>query len=212
MGKLVQVQLVTDGEWVEVEVPNFYEPEKHHKIRFGANDKRPFVKMKLGNGRIYDKITGQWATEDKPKPDVLYKLNLGCGDDKIEGWVNIDQIESADLRLDLEEAELPFQDESVEEVYASHVMEHLHNFPALMNEIHRVLMPNGVVEIKVPMYPHKEAFGDPTHVRFFTDVTMSYFHEGSHFWYNTGKNYGYKPFRHIIQSLNGFELRILLRK
>lgn len=210
--KKAKVQLVVDGEWHDIDVPNFYDPAKHHTVRFGANDKRTYVKIDMLNGRIYDKIAGSWLTEDKPKPDVLYKLNLGCGDDKLQGWVNIDQIDSADLHLNLEDAELPFGDESVSEVYASHVMEHLHNFPSLMNEIHRVLIPNGVVEIKVPVYPSKEAFQDPTHVRFFTDVTMAYFHGGSYYWQNVGKNYGYKPFRHIIQSISGFELRILLRK
>jgi predicted SAM-dependent methyltransferase len=47
----------------------------------------------------------------------------------------------------------PFADASVAEVYASHVLEHLgfrDELPLALGEIHRVLVPGGVVRISVP--------------------------------------------------------------
>jgi hypothetical protein len=44
-----------------------------------------------------------------------------------------------------------------------------------MNEIHRVLIPGGYFFYKVPVYPSKELFMDPTHVNFVTEDTFTYY-------------------------------------
>ena len=48
-------------------------------------------------------------------------------------------------------------------------------FVALMNEIWRVLAPNGRFYALTPAYPNAEAFTDPTHVNVITDQTHTYF-------------------------------------
>lgn len=52
------------------------------------------------------------------------KLNLGCGDQYAEGWINVDHLSPhrADQRVDLT-GPLPWRD--VTRVYAGHVLEHL---------------------------------------------------------------------------------------
>ncbi len=55
------------------------------------------------------------------------KLNLGCGDRYVKGWVNVDLPDMPhrkDQSVDLT-GELPWVDESIECVYAGHVLEHL---------------------------------------------------------------------------------------
>lgn len=106
------------------------------------------------------------------------KLNLGCGNRKIEGFVNIDsrKIVNPDVVYDLEEG-LPknFKDNSVSYIYASNILEHIRNLILLMEDIYRVCQNGATVEIYVPYYKSYHAFTDPTHVRFFTEDTFGYF-------------------------------------
>jgi hypothetical protein len=44
-----------------------------------------------------------------------------------------------------------------------------------MNEIWRILKPNGIFLARTPAYPSAAAFQDPTHVNIITDQTVSYF-------------------------------------
>ena len=105
------------------------------------------------------------------------KLNLGCGNKKMEGYVNIDSVRDVnpDRLIDLEKGLKAFKGNSVDEIYTSHTLEHIQNFVFIMEEIHRVCKPHAIVRIIVPYYAHPVAFQDPTHVRFFTEKTFHYF-------------------------------------
>jgi predicted SAM-dependent methyltransferase len=80
------------------------------------------------------------------------KLNVGCGPNLKNGWVNIDLSEKADLRLDLREP-LPFANESVSIIYSEHFFEHL-EYPVqalnFLTESLRVLQPGGCFSVAVP--------------------------------------------------------------
>lgn len=55
------------------------------------------------------------------------KLNLGCGEQYADGWTNVDHAGSPhrkDLEVDLT-GELPWPEESVDMIYAGHLLEHL---------------------------------------------------------------------------------------
>ncbi len=81
------------------------------------------------------------------------KLNLGCGQDKRAGWINIDALASfqPDLVHDLR-LPLPYANDSVTEILAQDILEHFTkeevNF--VIGEIARVLKINGVLTIRVP--------------------------------------------------------------
>lgn len=145
----------------------------------------------------------------------VIKLNLGSGPHKKDGYVNIDSCEECDpdLWLNLEKAKLPYEDGSVEEIIASHVLEHISKLIPLMNECNRVLKPGGYMKINVPVYPSIQAFQDPTHIRFFTDATFQYFVGSNFFWQDVGKYYGISPWSWMKQDVrNGWELVVILQK
>jgi SAM-dependent methyltransferase len=120
------------------------------------------------------------------------KLHLGCGNDYKKGYINIDA--SKDVNPDkvwnLEKTPLPFKDNSVDEVLAFHVLEHINNFIPLMHELHRICRKDALIWIKTPFYSSWGQFNDPTHVRFFTPFTFNYF-EGEHNYSHQVKT-GYK--------------------
>jgi hypothetical protein len=108
------------------------------------------------------------------------KLNIGCGFNKLNGYLNIDKMPSCnpDQVVDLEGA-WPFADNSVIEIQASHVLEHLAAstdvFLSLMQEIYRVCANNALIFIQVPHYQHWTFHSDPTHVRKILPETFKLF-------------------------------------
>ena len=118
----------------------------------------------------------------------MKRLNLGCGINQKEGYVNCDISEEVnpDMIVDLEKP-LPFEDNSIDRIMSNHILEHIENFNELINEIHRVCKEGSIVEIRVPFYTHYGAFTDPTHKRFFTPFTFDYFAD-SPFRYESAKS------------------------
>ena len=104
------------------------------------------------------------------------KLHLGCGQNKLEGYLNCDISSEVnpDKIVDLEK-KLPFRDNEVDEVLAEHVFEHVKNFLEMMHELYRICKNGARIKIKVPFYSSCEQFSDPTHVRFFTPFSFDYF-------------------------------------
>jgi predicted SAM-dependent methyltransferase len=84
---------------------------------------------------------------------MIKKLHLGCGNKRLEGFINVDiyKNDATDLVQDISNLEL-FQDESVDEVYACHVLEHFHRnqFKNVLNEWCRVLKKGGTLRLSVP--------------------------------------------------------------
>jgi predicted SAM-dependent methyltransferase len=79
------------------------------------------------------------------------KLNVGCGQGRLAGWVNIDIDGSADLVLDVRER-LPFHDGTVDFIYSEHLLEHLtyEEGGRFLHECFRCLKTHGVSRIAMP--------------------------------------------------------------
>lgn len=109
------------------------------------------------------------------------RLNLGCGDCKLDGWVNVDKYThfEPDVVHDLEEFPWPFEDDAAEELLLNHVLEHLGQetdvFLGIMKELYRVCRTGATVRIHVPHPRHDDFITDPTHVRTILPETLAMF-------------------------------------
>ena len=81
------------------------------------------------------------------------KLHLGCGKTYIPGFVHVDLNEypHIDVISDVRYLSM-FDDDSVDLVYASHVLEHFgrHETESILQEWYRVLKSGGVLRVAVP--------------------------------------------------------------
>jgi SAM-dependent methyltransferase len=127
--------------------------------------------------RVIGRVRGVhavWLRSDRPG---FRCIDIGCGGAKqVEGSLGIDvaHVPAADLLADLDRG-LPFADATVDCVFAVHVLEHVRNLMVLMNDVHRVLKPEGRLHVMVPFAQHVNAIADPTHIRFFHTQTFKYF-------------------------------------
>ncbi len=80
------------------------------------------------------------------------KLHLGCGPKKMDGYVNVDLVGNPDKVCDLASFPWPFEDNSADEIFSEHFLEHVLNYDQTILEMHRILKPNGKLHFRVPHF------------------------------------------------------------
>jgi SAM-dependent methyltransferase len=98
----------------------------------------------------------EWARALGDESPRALRLNLGCGDKILPGYVNVDVVESRagqhpDVLCDLHEL-APFADGSADEVLAVHVVEHFWRWEvaSVLREWVRVLKPGAPLILECP--------------------------------------------------------------
>jgi len=84
---------------------------------------------------------------------MSYKVHLGCGKRFLKGFIHIDIIDYDHIDYVSDVSKLGFfEDESCEEIYASHVLEHIKKTETkqVLQEWNRVLKPGGKLRVAVP--------------------------------------------------------------
>lgn len=111
------------------------------------------------------------------------KLNLGCGIQKIEGYIGLDIQErvAPDVVCDISSG-LPYEDNSIEQVRAFDFLEHIAPDKTIfvVEEIWRVLKPDGILEHLTPSTDGRGAFQDPMHRSFWNINSWLYFTEDAY--------------------------------
>lgn len=153
MAKTAMVKLTAVHEWQEVEIANFYDPNKHHTVRIdGSTKKVPYYKMKMEDGRIYDKDKGEWEMIVPENKDIILEHPLTLP--------------------------LPYEQNSVGSITLLLVLERCDDIVALMKELERVLVPFGRLKVTLPMAPSPLAFSDPETKNYFNENTLQHFAKG----------------------------------
>lgn len=137
----------------------------------------------------------------KPIKNIMNNIkyiNIGCGLSKIErdNWCNIDISDKCkpDLVHDLRKGLPMFEDNSLEEVVANGVLEMIlpnEEFVFVLNEIWRVLKPNGQLNGQVPSIDTRVLMLDPFDRRWFQEDTFNYWNVDEHCWKQFGIQYGF---------------------
>jgi SAM-dependent methyltransferase len=128
------------------------------------------------------------------REEKTMKLNLGCGRNLLNGYVNIDKVHShgivyADLDAYVGNTPtLPFEDNTIDEIRMSHVLEHINNTLGLMQELWRVAKPSTMLTVYCPYGSSDDADEDPTHVRRYFLQSFGYFSQ-PYYW---RADYGYR--------------------
>jgi ubiquinone/menaquinone biosynthesis C-methylase UbiE len=120
-------------------------------------------------------------------------LNLGCGRSPQPGWVNVDiaRIPGVDVVADLDNCRtqpLPFADNSVSQFQMLHVLEHIKDTLALMQELYRIAEPGAQLVIRSPYGSSDDAYEDPTHCQRLYMNSFAYFAQPT-YW---RADYGYR--------------------
>ena len=107
------------------------------------------------------------------------KLNLGCGEKRIPGYINVDKYGKPDIKHDLEHFPWPWETNSVTEILLIHVLEHLGReveiYFGIFKEMYRVCNHEAKIRIVVPHFRHNFFYDDPTHVRVVTPLGLKLF-------------------------------------
>ena len=80
-------------------------------------------------------------------------LNLGCGSRYHKDWINLDFKSNSQYVIEYDlRTSLPFDNESVDVIYTSHVLEHFSKCfaPKFLQECYRILKPKGIIRVIVP--------------------------------------------------------------
>lgn len=113
----------------------------------------------------------------------MKKLNMGCGKDIREGYINLDSVKlpGIDVIHDLNKLPYPFKDNEFDEVYCFHILEHLDDLVKVMKELKRICKNNAKIIIRVPHFSCGVSYRDPTHKRLFSYFTFDYFTDECHY-------------------------------
>ena len=120
-----------------------YYPAWYQKINrwHSSDDPETWTKLK------------DFVIDRKIKKNHEIKLNLGCGEKAIQGFINIDSRSLSGVDIVSDITDLSFlEDGSVSLIYASHVLEHFgrHDYMKVLSRWYELLKPQGTLRISVP--------------------------------------------------------------
>ena len=107
----------------------------------------------------------------------IYSLNLGCGSDIRDGFVNVDIVSLSGVNVicDIKKYPYPFPDNSFPSILLINVLEHLPDTISTLEELYRISQDGGKLTIRIPYWNSLEQSTDPTHISFFNERSFDYF-------------------------------------
>lgn len=102
----------------------------------------------------------------------MIQIDLGCGKNKQTGFIGVDRypIPGVDVLVNLNER-LPFRDDTVDLIFASHSLEHVENILAIMKEIYRICKHGAQLCVVAPYSEQKLNVANPYHYSQFNEHT-----------------------------------------
>ena len=98
----------------------------------------------------------------------MVKLNIGCGKEIKEGFEGLDIIDFGQKYIADAKQKLPFEDNSVDEIYSRYFVQCLTNYGGkferaqFFNELYRIMKVDAIATIIVPAWNSAGGYGNPT--------------------------------------------------
>lgn len=134
------------------------------------------------------------------------KYNLGCGKRQLKGFINVDKNPNVHPDIVADVTIIPWKwAKPADLIWTDNLFEHIREEPLnkVYQECHRVLKPNGLLQIKVPLNVPDNwmaVFSDPMHVNHnFTTQTFDYYDHRHVRWREYGSVYGIPKFERVKQ-------------
>ena len=104
---------------------------------------------------------------------MTVRINLGCGNVYLRGYINVDWQGKCDINCDLSK-EVPFPENYADEILLDNVLEHIPRDRIFwfLDELWRVCKPTGVIHIYVPHCTSPFAYGHLAHYNYFHSRSM----------------------------------------
>jgi SAM-dependent methyltransferase len=101
-------------------------------------------------------------------------LDIGCGSAKVPGAVGLDRSAdtAADIVHDLDSFPYPIEDSSFDQILLQDVIEHVADPIRVFEELHRIARDGAVIQLRTPHYSSVLAYGDPTHLHYFSTIAI----------------------------------------
>lgn len=107
------------------------------------------------------------------------RLDIGCGENRQANWIGMDvrALPTVDIVWDAQDIPYPIPDSICFQILLSHLWEHIEPKYRiqLMNELWRIMQPDGQLIISAPYYLSFGATQDPTHYTCPNEWTFLYF-------------------------------------
>jgi len=143
------------------------------------------------------------------------RLDIGCGERKQANWVGMDirRVKGVDIVHDVQKFPYPIKDNACFQILLSHLWEHIEpkHRVSMMNELWRIMKPEGQLLIAVPYFLSFGATQDPTHYTCPNEATFTYFDPGYPLW-NIYKPKPWKIIRNDYQISGSLEVILEKRK
>lgn len=108
-----------------------------------------------------------------PEWEGPVNLDIGCGPQKKPDCIGLDLVKYPCVDIVADCLHLPFKESCIDEVFARSILEHFTTPYQVLEEMYRVVSPNGNCYIIVPNYGTYSSESDPTH-KFVTDLPHWY--------------------------------------
>jgi len=146
------------------------------KLFFVESSFKPTGEANLSTACFYSDmdLIGYCVSTDKRR-----NLYLGCGREPNPKFTNLDVLpaDGVDVVADLEmgpDDRLPLEDDGFDCLYSHMTLEHIKNTLRLGEELWRITRHTGILYAHVPWWSSYRTWGDPTHVKAFSEQSFSF--------------------------------------
>lgn len=115
---------------------------------------RKIATLLMSVSKFMLKFEKRFDLRAKRIPDKEIRLHLGCGQIRLDGYINIDGAVSTATDTVMNVLDLDLASNAVDEIFSSHMIEHLthQEFETAIDNWYKILKPGGILTLRCPNF------------------------------------------------------------